>query len=164
ALLRAPQPEQRWTGLRPLHIPEPATPNRPLEGRLLGGNLTVLFAEAAAGRLALDPSTILVLEDVSETSYRVDRMLVALAQGGHLRSVQAVVLGDFTDCSPGKFDVPVEQTLLDCLRPLGVTVFDGLPIGHGARNRPLLHGAWAKLHTEADGTGTLEVGLPGRPC
>src|SRR5690606_12969829 len=52
-------------------------------GPLWGGNLTVLFAEAAAGRLLVPPGAVLFLEDVTETSYRIDRMLSALPAAGH---------------------------------------------------------------------------------
>jgi muramoyltetrapeptide carboxypeptidase len=107
------------------------------EGTLWGGNLTVLFSEAVAGRLHLPQGTVLFLEDVTETSYRVDRMLDSLIAGRHLDRLGAVVLGSFTDCSPGKFNVPVTAVLRDNLRALGIPVLSGLPSGHGARNAPL---------------------------
>src|SRR5690606_11921187 len=49
-----------------------------INGPVFGGNLTILFSEAASGRLKVPPGCCLLLEDVSETSYRVDRMLTAL--------------------------------------------------------------------------------------
>lgn len=115
------------------------------EGPLFGGNLTVLFAEAASGRLRIPRGAILFLEDVTETSYRVDRMLAALGAGGHFDHVAGVVLGDFVDCSEGKFGVPTEAVLKRNLQRLGVPVLSGLPCGHGPDNRPLLLGATATL-------------------
>lgn len=115
------------------------------EGTLWGGNLTVLFSEAVAGRLHFPQGTVLFLEDVTETSYRIDRMLNALIAGEHLSGVGAVVLGSFTDCSPGKFNVPVTTVLRDNLLSLGIPVLSGLPSGHGARNAPLPLGAGAIL-------------------
>ncbi len=113
----------------------------PLEGPVFGGNLTILFSEAASGRLRVPPGCSLLLEDVSETSYRVDRMLTALIDGGHLREVKAFLLGEFTDCSPGKFEVSVTGVLRERLEPLGRPILFDLPIGHGARNTPLVLGA-----------------------
>lgn len=107
---------------------------------LLGGNLTVLFAEAAAHAASLASGCTLLLEDVSETSYRVDRMLTALGRAGLFDELGAVVLGDFWECSPGRFHVPTLDVLKERLAPLPLPVFADLPAGHGPRNRPLLLG------------------------
>lgn len=117
-------------------------------GPLFGGNLTVLFAEAASGRLMIPPGAILLLEDVTETSYRIDRMLCALYDGGHLSRVAGVVLGEFTDCSSGKFEVATESVLRERLARLGVPVASGLPVGHGKKNAPMMLGALMSLNTE----------------
>lgn len=119
-------------------------PEVAVEGPLLGGNLTVLFAEAASGRLAPARGALVLLEDVSETSYRVDRMLTALRDRGFFDGARGVLLGDFTDCSPGKFEVPVER-VLEGLADLGIPVLRGLPVGHGDRNAPLVLGAWTRV-------------------
>jgi muramoyltetrapeptide carboxypeptidase len=147
ALLEAPWAPHQLTGLRP--AVRAAAESEVIVGPLVGGNLTVLFAEAVAGRLQLPADHVLFLEDVTETSYRVDRMLTALEQGGHLRQTRAVVLGDFEDCSPGKFEVPVELVLRERLAPLGVPVLSGMPVGHGAQNQPLLLGAAVELDCAA---------------
>ena len=76
----------------------------------------MLFTAQAAGRLFIPEGAILALEDVTEQSYRVDRMLTALLQSGALEGVAGVVLGDFTDCSAGIHGVPVEAVLAERLR------------------------------------------------
>lgn len=131
------------TGLRPL-VPGTAA------GPLFGGNLTVLFAQAAAGALAVPEGAILLLEDVSETSYRIDRMLTALLAGGHLRRCAGVVLGEFTDCTPGKFGVSTDEVLAERLGGLTVPVACGLPLGHGTRQLPLVLGQQVQLHVAHD--------------
>ena len=68
-------------------------------GPLYGGNLTVLFSCAAAGRLRLPPGAVLFIEDVGEAPYRVDRMLSALLTSGALDHVSGVLVGDFTDAA-----------------------------------------------------------------
>lgn len=115
------------------------------DGVLAGGNLTILHACAAAGRLALPPRAILVIEDVTERPYRIDRVLTGLIEGGHLANVVGVVLGDFTDCNPGPDGVTVDAVLRERLGALGVPVAAGLPVGHGRRNAPLVLGARARL-------------------
>lgn len=117
------------------------------EGILFGGNLTLLFTCAAAGRLTLPRPCILALEDVGETSYRIDRMLSALRAGGAFAPVSGIVLGDFEDCSAGRYGVPVERVLQDCLGALGVPILAGLPFGHARHNAPLVFGLRARVDT-----------------
>ena len=127
------------------------------QGRLFGGNLTVLFAEAASNRLHVPPGALLFLEDVTETSYRIDRMLTALRRAGHFRQISGILLGEFLDCSSGKFDVSTEQVLTDNLVNLRVPLLRGLGVGHGERNAPLIFGAQGSMNADK---GTLSVGTP----
>lgn len=110
------------------------------KGPLYGGNLTMLHAAAAAGRLAVPDGAVLLLEDVTERPYRIDRALTTLLIGGHLARASAVVLGDFTDCHPGPDRVTVSDVLEERLCGLGVPVVAGLPVGHGKVNEPLVLG------------------------
>lgn len=148
ALLGRDHPEFELVGVRP----GSAT------GTLVGGNLTVLFAEAAAGRLRFPGGSLLFIEDVTETSYRVDRMLHALCSGGHLQPIVGLIVGDFTDCSAGKFGVEVSSVLSDFAEHLGIPVATGLPVGHGARNYPLTLNSPARLDvTQARATLSLDA-------
>jgi muramoyltetrapeptide carboxypeptidase len=123
-------------------------------GPLVGGNLTLIASAAAAGRLALPDGAILLLEDVTEAAYRVDRHLTALLVGGHLDRLSGVALGDFTDC-PASQGVETIQVLSERLTSLRVPVASGLPVGHGALNVPLVLG----LNVVLDATrGTLSFG------
>jgi muramoyltetrapeptide carboxypeptidase len=127
------------------------------EGPLFGGNLAMLQACAAAGRLAVPEGAVLLLEDVTERPYRIDRMLATLSAGGYFDGIAAVVLGDFTQCDPGPDRVTVDQVLAGHLAPLGVPVVRGLPVGHGVRNDPVVLGGRARV-TARGGEGTLVLG------
>lgn len=126
-----------------------------VRGQLVGGNLTVLATLAAAGRLHVPEGCILAIEDVSESSYRVDRMLTALRLGGYLERAAGFALGQFTDCSPGPYRVPVEDVLLEQLsfRP----TVGNLPFGHDLPNAPLTFGSEAVLDASR---GTLTTPAP----
>jgi muramoyltetrapeptide carboxypeptidase len=126
-----------------------------VRGPLVGGNLCVLFSCAVGGRLRIPDGAILALEDVTEASYRIDRMLNGLRLGGHLRGVAGVALGGFTDCPPGIHGVPVETVLRRELLELRVPLVEGLPFGHDLPNEPLLLGADAELDAEH---GLLRLG------
>lgn len=136
--LEGPTAPRVFDGLRVLHPGAVAGP-------LFGGNLTVLAACHAAGRLRVPEGAVLLLEDVSEAPYRIDRTLTSLLIAGALDRVAGVVLGDFTDCDAGRHGVPVEDVLAERLAALRVPVSAGLPVGHGPRNEPVVLGARARL-------------------
>lgn len=115
------------------------------QGVMCGGNLTLLFTCAAAGRLWLPEGGILFIEDVTESSYRIDRMLTALCESGLLDRLAAIVVGEFADCTPGKYAVSVERVIEERLAPLGVPVVAGFPMGHGVRNEAVPLGRWAHV-------------------
>jgi muramoyltetrapeptide carboxypeptidase len=125
------------------------------EGPVVGGNLTVLFTCAAIGRLRFPPGAVLLLEDVGEAPYRVDRMLTALLVSGALDAIAAVLVGSFTDAPPGRYGVPIEHVLRERLGALAVPVLFGLPVGHTARNEPVHLG----LRVRVDGRAkTVDFG------
>lgn len=113
-------------------------------GVLTGGNLSLLFACQASGRLRLRPGEILVIEDVSEASYRIDRMLSALLASRALDGLAGVVLGDFTDC-PDAQRISVRAVLAERLSVLGVPVLSGLRFGHERYNEFVPLGVMAEL-------------------
>jgi muramoyltetrapeptide carboxypeptidase len=124
-------------------------------GVLAGGNLSLLFTCQATGRLHLPAGTILAIEDVTEASYRVDRMLSALLASGALDGVIGIVIGDFTDCPDGPHRVPLQTVLTERLSRLGVPVVSGLRFGHERWNDFVPLGVHAELDASA---GRLIIG------
>jgi muramoyltetrapeptide carboxypeptidase len=150
--LEAPREPRAFEGLRTLRAGF-------AEGTLFGGNLTLLHACAAAGRLVVPEGAVVFLEDVTERPYRIDRMLTTLEVGGHFARASAFALGDFTACDPGPDGVSVERVLAERLTRLGVPVIAGLPIGHDTRNEPVVLGARACIDATArEATLRLELG------
>lgn len=132
---RAPAP---WTGLERL-VPGDA------RGVVVGGNLALVQAMAAAGRFEVPTGAIVVLEDVTERPYRIDRMLTSLLLGAHFARASAVVFGGFTQCEPGPDGVTVEEVLRERTAKLGIPVVAGAPFGHGAPNHSFRLGREAVL-------------------
>ena len=117
-------------------------------GPLVGGCLAVLAALVGTPYLFVPQGSILLLEDVSEVPYRLDRMLTHLRLAGVLDRVAGVALGDFKDCrAPRAGDPEAVDVLEERLAPLGIPVLAGLPVGHGARNRAVPLGANVTLDT-----------------
>lgn len=88
--------------------------------------------------------------------YQVDRVLMHLKQAGKFKEVRGIVLGDFPDSEATVPGAPsVKEVCARILRPLGVPIVFGAPIGHTTRAMltiPL--GIQARL--DAEGEGTLE--------
>jgi muramoyltetrapeptide carboxypeptidase len=120
-------------------------------GRLVGGNLALLAALAGTAYAPDYRGAILVLEDVGEPLYRIDRMLVQLAQSGALAQLAGIVAGHFTDSTPDH-DV-AGQTIGDLIREAaevaGVPAIVGAPIGHIQDQWTLPLGANARLDADA---------------
>lgn len=123
------------------------------EGRLIGGNLSVLCALLGTPYFPSLDGCILFLEDVGERPYRVDRMLTTLLQSGCLQSCAGLVLGAFTDGKKGKDGVSIDDVLLERLGALGIPVVTGFPAGHIENNEPLFFGRGVRL----DGAGGVEL-------
>jgi len=119
------------------------------EGPLVGGNLELITRLVGTPWSMNLDGAILVLEEVGERPYRVDRQLTQLELSGALSRVAGVVLGDFTDCVERDGSSTVEAVLGERLARLDVPVFAGAPIGHGKRNRAVLLGAPAILEAGA---------------
>ena len=110
-------------------------------GPLFCANLTTLNHLLGTSWMPDLAGRILILEDVGEYAYRIDRMMWQFRASGILDQVAAIGLGTFTDCGGQE---AVEEILLSCI-PSSVPVLAGLPVGHGVRNRPVPVGRMARL-------------------
>lgn len=123
-------------------------------GPLVGGNLCVLASLAGTPYAPFADGSVLLLEEIGERPYQVDRLLTQLERSGALDGVRGVALGEFiAPRHPADADIDMAEVLHDLLAPLGVPVVAGLPIGHGAANAAVRLGARVRL----DGDG-LHVG------
>lgn len=123
------------------------------EGRLLGGNLTLIQALIGTPHLPSFEGAILFLEDVGEDLYSIDRMLAHLRMAGALEKIAGAAIGRFTEMDRGGGDgaLGFDEVLSTYLLPLGVPVAYGFPIGHIDDQWTLPIGVRAKLDaTERD--------------
>ncbi len=139
AALERPGSPRAWPGLQVVRTGRASGP-------AFGGNLSLVATMAAAGTLRVPDGAVVLLEDVTERPYRVDRMLTALLDGGHLARASAFVFGSFAQCTPGPDGVRVEEVLADRFGTLGVPVVTGAPFGHTDDNEAFVVGSTATLH------------------
>jgi muramoyltetrapeptide carboxypeptidase len=123
------------------------------EGPLVGGNLTVLASTCGTRHQLRSEGRIVLLEEIGEHPYRVERSLQQLLSAGALDGARGIALGSFTSCEP-----PPSATwrLVDGLRemllPLGIPIVADLPVGHGPTNHSFVWGT----HTHIE-RGTLHL-------
>jgi muramoyltetrapeptide carboxypeptidase len=127
-------------------------------GRLLGGNLTVLTALVGTPYLPDFTDAILLLEDVDEAEYRIDRMLTQLALAGILGKIAGVAFGHCTNCkgsSSGAYGgFTITSILQQHIGALRVPAFQGSFFGHLDDQFAIPLGTLAEI--DAD-TGTLRL-------
>lgn len=121
-------------------------------GHLMGGNLSIL---AAIHGTPFQPSyegAILVLEDVNEAAYRIERMLLQLRLSGDLQKCAGIAFGQFTnpaeDASLGG-NRSMEAILAEAVGAAGVPAIAGIPVGHIDEQWSLPMGAEAELDADA---------------
>ena len=116
-------------------------------GPLVVTNLTVATHLIGTPWLPSLKGAILVLEDVGEAPYRVDRMLTQWRSAGLLEHLAGVACGRFSwakdDILPGDFTM--EEILEERLGDLGIPLVLNLPMGHGRPNQALPLGSQAQL-------------------
>jgi muramoyltetrapeptide carboxypeptidase len=92
---------------------------------------------------------ILILEDIGEAVYRIDRMLQQLMLSGALNGCKAIVFGECVKCpdDAGGGGRPFDQILGEIAEELGVPCLAGVPIGHIDEQWTIPLGAIASLDT-----------------
>lgn len=129
-------------------------------GRLVGGSLTLLAASIGSPWELDTRSSILLIEDVGERPYRIDRMLQQLRAAGKFEKLVAVGVGSFDHCVDDRYPRPdVDSVIEQALRPLGVPIVTGLPFGHVARNHAWPMGGRATIDGSSGELQMLERGV-----
>jgi muramoyltetrapeptide carboxypeptidase len=118
-------------------------------GRLAGGNLALITALQGTPYSVDFDGAILVIEDIGEAVYRIDRMLRQLLLGGALHQCVAIVAGDFKAPAGDKTFDPraVDDLLAEAADIAGIPCLAGAPFGHIADQWTIPIGAMAELDT-----------------
>jgi len=121
------------------------------QGRLVGGNLSLLAALSGTPYDFDTAGKILFIEDVREAPYRVDRMLSTLRLSGKLDNCAGVVIGFFHRCEPEEPEksLTVEDVFRDYFAHRSYPVIANFPVGHVGPNATLPIGTMAELDADA---------------
>jgi len=125
------------------------------QGRLMGGNLSLLCATLGTPFSIEPEGTILFMEDVNEAPYRVDRLMSQLRLAGILESVAGIVVGQFTNKDPGEAK-QIDQIISEYADQVRCPVIANFPVGHVSNNATLPHGARVELDADRGVVALLE--------
>jgi muramoyltetrapeptide carboxypeptidase len=115
-------------------------------GRTLGGNLTLLTSSVGSDTSVPARGGILLVEDVSEQEYRLDRMLTQLRRSCYLDGVAGIIAGTWTDCGEREL---IDAVLTERLGTLGVPMIAWANIGHSGSNQTFPIGIAAEFDADA---------------
>ncbi len=123
-----------------------------IDGTLVGGNLSV-FCSLLSTPYEVDTNNkILLLEDIDEDPYKIDRYFTQLIQANKLQNCKAILLGQFTNCTSNNNNnnnnnsFSVEEVIKERLYPLNIPVVYNFMSGHGTPNLTLPIGSEVRLN------------------
>lgn len=135
----------------------PVTLNRGTsQGRLLGGNLSMVTSLLGTPYMPELHGALFFMEDVGEEPYRIDRMLMQLLNAGSLAGVKGIISGRFVGC---KAEHPARSRTTDAVLSelasrLRVPFLANVPFGHDTRKLTIPIGIHARLNA---GTGSITL-------
>lgn len=114
----------------------------PLKGKLIGGNLSILYSLLGTKTGFDTHQKILFLEDVGEYLYHIDRMMISLKNAQKLQQLKGLIVGGMTEMNDNAvpFGKSAEEIILEHTKEFGYPVIFGFPAGHITDNRALLMG------------------------
>lgn len=122
------------------------------EGKLLGGNLSILYGLIGTNSQPDYSDSILFIEDLAEQIYHLDRMFYALEKAGILNKIKGLIIGGMTDFKDTTvpFGMTVQEVILSHCQYRNIPVCFNFPAGHINDNQALVINAKVKLSVNKD--------------
>lgn len=126
------------------------------EGKLVGGNLALIYALLGTKYSFDFKDKILFIEDIGENFYALDRMLISLDLAGVFRKIKGMIIGGMTNMGnetdnknyEKSFDEFAYEIIAQRLKNYHFPTLFGFPNGHIFDNKPLIIGAEVKIKVE----------------
>ncbi|MDR2938540.1 MAG: LD-carboxypeptidase, partial [Prevotellaceae bacterium] len=122
------------------------------QGKLVGGNLSIIYSLQGTPYSLLPDNAILFIEDLDEYLYHIDRMMMNLELSGALRKIKGVLVGGMSDMRDNA--IPFGKNALEIIREhaekFNIPVAFNFPAGHQKPNTALRLGAEIKLEVREE--------------
>ena len=132
-----------------------------VEGKIVGGNLSVLYSMIGSDSFPETDGKILFIEDVDEYIYHIDRMMHALKRAGKLENLKALIVGGLTQIhdNPDPFGMSVEEVIAEAVSDYDYPLCFGFPAGHFDENQTLVIGKKISVEITEKKTSTRQFYL-----
>jgi len=132
---------------------------RNVSGEITGGNLSLIYSLSGTKAEISTDGKILIIEEVREYYYHLDRMLTSLKLSGKLEGLSALIFGGMTKMEDGMvpWGKDVEETILGIVSEFNYPVLFNFPAGHIADNRAFYIGKEAKIVFNEDRAKLLYI-------
>lgn len=116
------------------------------KGKLIGGNLSVIYGLRGTKFDLPYENNILFIEDIAEKPYHIDRMIQNLRLGGVFTKISGLIVGQFSECEEDSLmNKTIQEIITEAVADYDFPVLYNFPTGHVDDNRPLVNGANVKL-------------------
>lgn len=117
------------------------------QGKLVGGNLSILHSLLGTDDQIDYSNTILFMEDVGECLYKIDRMLFSFEKAGIFNKIKGLIVGGMTDLKDTEipYGQSIQEIILDHFEYHNIPVVFDFPAGHIEDNRALILGVDCQL-------------------
>ena len=122
-------------------------------GKLIGGNLSIIFSLLGTQERFEFEEGILFLEDLSEQLYHLDRMFFALKKAGAFNKINGLIVGGMTDLkdTTPSFGMTYEEIILEKMEGIAIPICFNFPSGHIDDNRAMILGAPVEIEVNSIG-------------
>lgn len=120
------------------------------EGRLIVGCLSVMMGLFGSRYMPDVRGALLVIEDIDEDPYRIDRYFAQLKLAGVFNKINGLVLGQFIDCHPkddSKPSLNLNDVVWDYVKDLAIPIMTNFAYGHGSIKHTLPTGILCRMNT-----------------
>ena len=123
------------------------------KGKLIGGNLSILFSLLAAKDCPDYSNTVLFIEDLSEQLYHLDRMFYAFEKAGILNKIKGLIVGGMTNMKDTEvpFGSNYQEIILSHFKYKNIPICFNFPVGHIDDNRALVLGKEVEICVTEEG-------------
>jgi muramoyltetrapeptide carboxypeptidase len=131
---------------------DPLNRNGDVIAPVIGGNLSMIVSAIGTKYPIQTANSILVLEEVSEPMYKIDRMMLQLKRAGLLDQLAGLAVGHFTNISTDALDQDWKiQEVIASWIPTHIPLAFGFPFGHESANMPIIVGRSYRFHVGESG-------------
>ncbi|MEC8852909.1 MAG: LD-carboxypeptidase [Bacteroidota bacterium] len=122
-----------------------------VEAEIVGGNLSILYSLLGSESDVNTDGKILLIEDLDEYLYHIDRMMMSLKRSGKLDNLKGMIVGGMSDMNDN--DIPFGKTadeiILQHTKDYDFPICFGFPAGHLNDNRTIVFGVKSLLEISA---------------